>query len=571
MKRAVYLFISLLLMICNSLYSINSDSEKKTDQEGKLTVLATSDLYPLSAKWADEYNKLNPGTNIKVVNVTSQEQARNMIKEGGIGFVSNEFFTALKNESLWKEIVGRDVIVPVINAKNPFLEEIRKHGVSPDVLALFVKNGDYRYWGDLLKNGEKHKADYYCINDKGALGNLADFLKTDETRIAGINAGSSAEVVSAIQNDPYSIGFCKLIDLVDFQNQGMVENVRLLPIDRNGNGLIDSNEKIYDDINDFSRGVWIGKYPKALFSNIYSVANEQPENHVEVAFMNWVLSDGQNYLSPNGYSDLLVSERQSAADRLYNTRISAGATSGEKNLLRSLMFVIATIILIGLITNSIARQRKRKKAAVKITSSDIHSVLDQNALKIPKGIYFDKTHTWAFLEANGNVKVGIDDFLQHITGKITRIKMKSPGKKVKKGEEILSIIQNGKQLNLYAPVSGTIIEQNTALVTNSSSLNTSPYNDGWIYKIDPSNWIRESQLLFMADKQREFIAKEFSRLKDFLMTAFGTGTGQYAQVILQDGGEISDGVLSELGPEIWEDFQTNFIDPSRQVWFYEMF
>jgi len=110
-----------------------------------------------------------------------------------------------------------------------------------------------------------------------------------------------------------------------------------------------------------------------------------------------------------------------------------------------------------------------------------------------------------------------------------------------------------------------------ALDTNSSSLNSSPYNDGWIYKIEPSNWSRESQLLFMAEKQKEFIVKEFARLKDFLMTAFGTATGQYAQVILQDGGEISDGVLSELGPEIWEDFQTNFIDPSRQLWFYEMF
>ena len=109
---------------------------------------------------------------------------------------------------------------------------------------------------------------------------------------------------------------------------------------------------------------------------------------------------------------------------------------------------------------------------MKITGSAIHPLLDQNSLKLPKGIYFDKTHTWAFLEANGIVKVGIDDFLQHITGKITRIKMKSPGKKVKKGEQILSIIQNGKQLNLYAPVSGTIVEQNMALESNSSSLNT---------------------------------------------------------------------------------------------------
>jgi glycine cleavage system H lipoate-binding protein len=168
------------------------------------------------------------------------------------------------------------------------------------------------------------------------------------------------------------------------------------------------------------------------------------------------------------------------------------------------------------------------------------------------------------------VKIGIDDFLQHITGKITRIKMKSPGKKVKKGEQILSIIQNGKQLNLYSPVSGTIVEQNEALDTDSSSLNYSPYDVGWVYRIEPSNWSRESQLLFMADKQREFIIKEFSRLKDFLMTALRVDTENYTQVILQDGGEIRDGVLSEMGPEIWEDFQTNFIDPSRQLWFYEI-
>jgi glycine cleavage system H lipoate-binding protein len=328
--------------------------------------------------------------------------------------------------------------------------------------------------------------------------------------------------------------------------------------------------QIYDDPGDFTRGVWIGKYPRSLFSNIYTVAGVQPEKGSEIDFIRWVLTDGQKYLSVSGYSDLLVGERQSAADRLYNARLYAGASSGEKNLLKSLMFVIGTIILIGLIASSIARQRKRKKAAVKITGSPVHPVLDQDSLKIPKGIYFDKTHTWAFLEANGVVKVGIDDFLQHITGKITRIKMKSTGKKVKKGDQILSLVQNGKQLNLYAPVSGTIIEQNEALEGNSSCLNSSPYNDGWVYRIEPSNWSRESQLLFMADKQRDFIRKEFTRLKDFLMTAPGSETGLYAQVILQDGGEISDGVLSQMGPEIWEDFQTNFIDPSRQVWFYEI-
>jgi hypothetical protein len=138
--------------------------------------------------------------------------------------------------------------------------------------------------------------------------------------------------------------------------------------------------------------------------------------------------------------------------------------------------------------------------------------------------------------------------------------MKNEGESIKKGEQILSIIQNGKQLNLYAPVSGIIKEQNKALDKNTSIINSSPYTDGWIYKIEPTNWFRENQLLFMADKHKQHIKKEFSRLKDFLAVSLNS-----------DGGELRDGTLSNLGPEVWEDFQTNFIEPSRQFWFYELF
>jgi glycine cleavage system H lipoate-binding protein len=219
----------------------------------------------------------------------------------------------------------------------------------------------------------------------------------------------------------------------------------------------------------------------------------------------------------------------------------------------------------------IVRYIRRSKESIRIPGTASQKVLDENCLVIPGGVYFDKTHTWVFMEQNGVVKVGIDDFLQHITGTITRIKMKGQGESVKKGEQILSIIQNGKQLNLYAPISGVIKEQNRILDTNSSVINSSPYNEGWIYKIEPTNWLRENQLLFMADKQKRFIRNEFSRLKDFLALALKSDSGLFPQVVLQDGGELRDGTLSNLGPEVWEDFQTKFIDPSRQIWFYEMF
>ncbi|MDP2336690.1 MAG: hypothetical protein Q8N05_09605 [Bacteroidota bacterium] len=75
-------------------------------------------------------------------------------------------------------------------------------------------------------------------------------------------------------------------------------------------------------------------------------------------------------------------------------------------------------------------------------------VFDEDSVIIPKGLYFDKTHTWAFMKKDGYVKIGIDDFLQHITGTITRIEMKTAGEKIKKGDRLLTIIRKGKQLNI---------------------------------------------------------------------------------------------------------------------------
>ena len=568
MKRVFNLSIILMLAMGGSLFRGHPAAGNNLPPSDSLRVISTPDLYILSVKWADEYNRQFPGANVKIMNVPDPDRAGKFIKEGNLGIVSGDFYAGLKSEPLWNVVVGRDVIVPVINSKNPLMEDICRQGVSPDGLASFLKNGDFGTWGNLLKGVSNAKAHYYCINDQSVLKSLSEFLKVDQTIITGRNTGTADEVIAAIQKDPYAIGFCRLTDATVPETQGLAQDIRLLPVDRNGNGIIDYNEKIYNNIIDFSRGVWIGKYPKPLFSNIYSVASGQPENAGEIAFLKWVLSDGQAYLAGNGYSDLLASERQSTGDKLYTAKITSVNGPAQKTLVRVLLFVIATAILIGLI---VASSRKRKKTPAKIAGPAAHNIIDEQSLVIPKGLYFDKTHTWAFLEENGTVRVGIDDFLQHITGKITRVKMKSPGKKVQKGDQILSVVQNGKQLNLYAPVSGTIIEQNILLEDNSYVLNSSPYREGWIYRIEPSNWSRESQLLFMADKQREFISKEFARLKDFLMTAIGSETNFYAQVILADGGEIRDGVLSEMGPEIWEDFQTNFIDPSRQFWFYEMF
>ena len=167
------------------------------------------------------------------------------------------------------------------------------------------------------------------------------------------------------------------------------------------------------------------------------------------------------------------------------------------------------------------------------------------------------------MEKDGNVRIGIDDFLQHVTGPITRINMKNPGDSIKKGEPFLTLIQQGKHLNIQSPVSGIVREQNKGLVANSSIINTAPFSEGWVYVVEPANWLKEIQAFAMGDKYRNWLKTEFSRLKDFLTSGIKSLGIVEPTPILQDGGELRDGILESFGPEVWEEFQTGFINLSR--------
>lgn len=571
MKRSIVFFLSILFI---SWITLNGKPEGRGEgisSSDSIKVLCTPDLYNLSGIWVAEYIKVHPEAKIRVLSVPGSEIKTDQLKEGQIGLLSDQVYTGTDSESQIEFVVGRDILVPVISSKNPLFDEISKKGISAENFAAFLSEPGSGKWGTLLKGPQTEAANYYYINDQSISREICNFLKLGEIRHDGIKVENPEQIVSAISNDRNAIGFCRLVNLINNKDQSLSEGIKLLPIDRNNNSILDYNEKIYGDYNSFSRAVWIGKYPKTLVSNIYAVSSDLSGNSREAAFFKWVLNDGQQFLVTSGFSDILTSERLSATEKIYESHVSAINVAEEKSIFRTALITVLLILIAWVLIEVVSKYTNRIRKAEQTTSVVAHPFIKEDSLILPKGIYFDKTHTWAFMEQNGIVKVGIDDFIQHITGPLTRIKLKNVGARVEKGELILSLIQNGKQINIYAPVSGLIMEVNDTLNSNPSMLNSSPYNDGWVYRIEPTNWIRENQLLFMADKHRQFIKGEFSRLKDFFAAILTKDNGLYAQVVLQDGGELIDKTLSNFGPEVWEEFQTKFIDPSRQIWFYEMF
>jgi len=573
MKTRICLLIGFLLLN----YSIADSKEVVTGnpqtQQGSITLFTTPDLYNLTMQWVSEYESLNPKLKINLVKLTDIEIAEKLKSGEGLGFIADESYTALGNQSTWNMVVGRDVIVPVMNAANPFHDEIYQKGITSKKLARIFENPEKQNWGILLdnvQNGSDIPLHYYMMNDPSIQSGVENFLKMNRPNINGIKITSGEEMISAIQKDPNALGFCKLVQIMDLKNQNLAENISLVPIDKNGNGKIDYMENIYENLPAFSRGVWIGKYPKALSGNIYSVSSQKPKSQNELAFLSWVLTDGQNFLNANGYSDLVSSEIKSQLDIINEPTVYAAAPTNEFNaLLKMILIVLFAFVVISFIYDMVVRRIRNKGAIVKMSNSGLKSAFDENSVIIPKGIYFDKTHTWAFMKKDGTVKIGIDDFLLHITGPVTRIEMKKAGEKIKKGDQLLSIIQKGKQLNIYAPISGTIKTHNETLTTNSSLLNSAPYEEGWVYTIEPTNWLLEIQFLTMEDKYKTWLADEFLRLKDFFAAVLKANNTEYALITLQDGGALKDNVLADLGPEVWEDFQTKFIDNNQIVNFFK--
>ncbi|MCF8297818.1 MAG: hypothetical protein K9J13_09770 [Saprospiraceae bacterium] len=561
MKATTLLFVSFLLLNF-SIASSNDEITQNPSLKGETNVYCIPDLYNLTTIWAGEFCILHPNLKINVIKISESSIAEALNGDKNLCFISKEYYSKLNTNPIWQMKVGRDVTVPIINSKNPYLDEIYKQGVSSEKFIQAFTSSEEIMWGTILGNDQNVPLNCYMIDDGSVNNVVADYLKVNQSIIKGIKVKSDSELIASIQKDPYAIGFCKMTSIIDYTNQSIVENVKLLPIDKNGNGKIDYMEKIYDDLNDFSQGIWIGKYPKTLINSFYTIAKNRPTNEIEVAFLKWVLSDGQQFLNPNGYNNLLAVERQQNLDVLLDNKVMTSA-SNDNNAISKILIIILVVLIVGaFILNALIRRMKYKKTASIDSGLEKSGVFNEDSVSVPKGLYFDKTHTWVFMEKDGIARIGIDDFLNHITGPITRIKMKNQGDKIKKGEQILSIIQNGKQLNIYSPISGTITAQNKIIEKKSSLINSSPYSDGWVYLIEPTNWLREIQFLFMEKKYKEWLKNEFSRLKDFLSVYVNPYTVDYAHV-LQDGGELKDNILTNLKPEVWEDFQTNFIDTSR--------
>jgi len=113
----------------------------------------------------------------------------------------------------------------------------------------------------------------------------------------------------------------------------------------------------------------------------------------------------------------------------------------------------------------------------------------------PANLRFAESHEWALLDTDGTVLVGISDHAQDALGDLVYVELPEVGQSLDKGGEA-GVVESVKAASdVYAPVSGEVVAVNEALADEPELVNKSPYGDGWLYRIKPSDTAELDELL----------------------------------------------------------------------------
>ncbi len=126
---------------------------------------------------------------------------------------------------------------------------------------------------------------------------------------------------------------------------------------------------------------------------------------------------------------------------------------------------------------------------------------------IPEELKYSKSHEWVRLEADGTMTVGITDHAQHALGDLVFVELAEVGQTVAINEQcgVVESVKAASDIN--SPIAGKVVEANEILTEKPELVNTDPYDDGWLFKLNPAEDSGLDNLLTAAEYS-EFVSSE---------------------------------------------------------------
>ena len=122
--------------------------------------------------------------------------------------------------------------------------------------------------------------------------------------------------------------------------------------------------------------------------------------------------------------------------------------------------------------------------------------------ELPGDLLYTKDHEWLRREDDGSVTIGITDHAQSALGDLVYVELPEVDQDVDEGGEMAVVESVKAASDVYAPIGGTIAEVNEELADDPEKINSDPYGDGWIVRMQPSDGIDEDALMSPDDYQQ---------------------------------------------------------------------
>jgi len=188
----------------------------------------------------------------------------------------------------------------------------------------------------------------------------------------------------------------------------------------------------------------------------------------------------------------------------------------------------------------------KAEAKVAAKAPELAKAVTAGWFQVPADVVLHPGHTWARMEDDGMVAVGLDDLGHRMVGALDGIQLPVAGGRVEQGAAAVTLDAGGKKIGLLSPVDGEVVASNPAAREGE------PYGTGWLFKVRPTKWARNKAQLLSGQSARDWIEEQGRRLTMRLAPEMALAPAMH------DGGVPVPGMARELDAEHWDDIAREF-------------
>lgn len=127
-------------------------------------------------------------------------------------------------------------------------------------------------------------------------------------------------------------------------------------------------------------------------------------------------------------------------------------------------------------------------------------------MDLPEELLYSKEHLWIRVEGDRAV-IGVSDYAQEELGAVSALELPDPGDELEQDDSFGTVEARKTVAELYAPVSGVVVEVNTEVIESPEIINDDPYDGGWLLVIEMSD-AEELKLLMSADDYLDQVSED---------------------------------------------------------------